>query len=44
MKKKLWEAKCMVSEQMNTVWSSAVPRVALILVLDVISYMIPIEA
>lgn len=33
----------MVSEQMNTVWSSAVPRVALILVLNVISYMIPIE-
>lgn len=33
----------MVSEQMNTVWSSAVPRVAPVLVLNVINYMIHIE-
>lgn len=34
----------MVGERMSTVWSSAVPRVVLILALNVINYVIHIEA
>lgn len=33
----------MVGEQMNTLWSSAVPRVAPVLVLNVINSMILLE-
>lgn len=30
----------MVSEKMNIVWSSALPRVAMVLALNIINYMI----
>ena len=40
----MYEAKVTVSEQMNTMWSSVVPRFTLILVLNVVNYMIRLEA